>query len=123
MPPGIDYIDTRRAPTTPKVLTIANGTSLSPAIDLADDRLHTIMMPAAWTAANLTFQVSADGVSFIDLFNAAGEVVVTAAAARALALDQAMFPAFRHVKIRSGTAGVPVNQVAARDLTLLTVAR
>jgi hypothetical protein len=123
MPAAIDYVNTRRAPTVPGLVTIANGQSLSPAVDFGDDRLHTILMPAAWTAANLTFQVSADGVSYIDLFTSAGELVITAAAARALALDQTIFPAFRFLKVRSGTSGVPVAQGAARDLILLTVAR
>ena len=41
--------------------TIGTGASLSQQIDLGAMTLVGIVMPASWTAAGLTFQVSADG--------------------------------------------------------------
>lgn len=105
---------------------IANGASLSGAIDLGDQRLHRVAMPAAWTAAGLTFQASADGVTFNDLYNEAGEYALTStvvAASRSIVVDQAIFYGIRYLKVRSGTAAAAVNQGGARTLTLVTVPR
>jgi hypothetical protein len=102
-------------------VTIANGQSLSGAADLKG--LGTpvrIDMPAAWTAANLTFQVSADGVTYQDLYDDGGsEVTVTAAAGRSIFLQPAEWAHVRYLKVRSGTAAVPVNQGTDRLLTLV----
>lgn len=97
---------------------IANGASLSQAIDLGDLLLAGISIPASWTAADLTFKGSVDGVTFQDLYDAAGtEVTADAAAARHIVLEPAKFAGMRSVKIRSGTTGSPVTQGAARTLT------
>lgn len=99
--------------------TIANGASLSDAVDLGGKLLGGILMPAAWTAANLTFQASADGVTYGNVYDAVGdEYTVTAAASRFIALDPSMFSGAQYVKVRSGTAGSPVNQGAARVIVL-----
>jgi hypothetical protein len=102
-------------------LVIASGTSLSPATDLGAQRLQGIQMPAAWDAANLTFQGSADGVTYNDVYDSAGEHSVTAAASRMIMVDAEKFRAIRYLKVRSGTTGVAVNQTADRTLTLVTV--
>jgi len=102
--------------------TITNGTSLSPAIDLADYgyRPIAIVMPAAWTAANLTFQGSHDGSTFNNLYTSAGvEYLVTAAASQYIILNPADFLGVQVLKIRSGTSGTPVNQGADRTLSLV----
>lgn len=102
---------------------IANGQSLGPAINLDAVRLVAVQMPAAWTAANLTFQGSHDGVTYADVFDgvaAGAEIVVGAAAARYIVLDQTKIAGFAYVKIRSGTSGVPVAQGADRTLQLVT---
>ena len=83
--------------------------------------LTAIVMPAAWTAANLTFQGSADGATYNNLYDDADtELTVTAAAARMLVLPPANWCAVPFLKIRSGTAAVPVAQAAARSLVLIT---
>lgn len=109
----------------PQVL-IANGTALSAAVLIAAGDLVAIEMPAAWTAANLTFQTSSDGVTFQNLFNESGvEVNVTAAAAENLAIGEGTtarienFAGAVYLKVRSGTNAVPVNQGADRTLTLV----
>lgn len=104
------------------IATIANGTSLSAALDLTllGGAPVGIQMTAAWTAANLTYQVSADNTLFQDYFDSAGtEISTTAAAARFIRLTPADFAGIRFLKIRSGTSGVPVNQAADRALQLV----
>lgn len=103
--------------------TIANAASLSGEIDLEGFKLAAIIMPAAWDAANLTFQASdVSGGTFQNVFDDAGtETTVTAAVSRSIGMDAAMpeLAAFRFLKIRSGTSALPVNQTAARTLTLV----
>jgi hypothetical protein len=100
---------------------IANGASLSGAVALGAGAPVAIATPAAWTAANLTFQGSVDGTTFLNLYDDAGtEVTVTAAVDRYIALSASLFAGCRFLKIRSGTAGTPVNQGAARTLTVVT---
>ncbi len=101
--------------------TIANGQSLSAAINMYDiGALSAIHMPAAWTAADLTFQASADGVTYNNLYNdSGGEYTVTAAAARAIVVNLADFLGIKFLKIRSGTSAVPVAQGADRSLSLV----
>jgi len=102
--------------------TIANGESLSAAVDLGTGRLAGIVMPAAWTAANLTFQTSPDGVTWRDRYDwLGGEVTVVAAAARSIQVNLADWLGVRFLKVRSGTSGTPVNQGAERVLTLVLV--
>ncbi|MFQ5850898.1 MAG: hypothetical protein ACE5JU_09955 [Candidatus Binatia bacterium] len=106
-----------------RTATIAAAASLSGEIDLEGFKIIGIVMPAAWTAANLTFQAAdVTGGTFQDVFDDAGtEVTVTVAAARYIGLDATMpeLAGIRFLKIRSGTSAVPVNQAAARTLTLI----
>lgn len=109
---------------------IANGASLSGAIDLGQfnlglggQRLARIVMPAAWTAANLSFQVSADGVTYNELMqpNGAAALVVTAAASVDVPVNRVDWSSIRYLKVRSGTSGTPVNQGAQRTINLVTM--
>jgi hypothetical protein len=101
--------------------TITNGQSLSGGLNLGGLRLFGIVMPAAWTAANLTFLISPDGgVSWNSLFDSNGvELTAAAAASRCITLDPAMLPAAQWLQIRSGTSTTPVTQGADRVLTLI----
>lgn len=104
--------------------TIPNGAAVSQGVDLANHRLHHIVLPAGWSAAAVGFDVSHDGVSFAPLFNAAGEYSLsTASGGRAVMLDLPTFIGVRFVRIRSGVLATPVNQAAARDIALVTVPR
>ena len=102
--------------------TIANGTALSAEVDMGADTLVGITMPAAWTAAALTFQVSTDGgVTFNEMNSSAGSAVsFTVAASQYIAVDPTLWRGVNAVKVRSGTSGTPVNQGADRVLTLVT---
>lgn len=101
-------------------VTILNGASLSGAIDLGMYRLSRVVMPAAWTAADLTVQASHDGVTYSNLYDSANtEYLIKAAAAREIVVPNADFLGIRYLKLRSGTSGSAVNQGADRIITLV----
>lgn len=101
-------------------VTIANGASLSGAVSLAGLLLVGIVMPASWTAADLTFQASRDGSTYNNVYDEGGlEVTVDAAVSRHIVIDPARFAGCEYLKVRSGTSGVAVNQAAARSLVLI----
>ncbi len=108
---------------TVKLVTIANGQSLSGQIDLEGYALVGIYMPSAWTAADLTFQATdVSGGSFQNVYDDQGnEVRVTVSASCCIGIDAvagALAP-FRFMKIRSGTSAVPVAQGADRTIKLV----
>jgi hypothetical protein len=83
-----------------KAAAIANGAALSPAVPLGEKTLVGIVMPAVWTTAAITFQVSVDDATFNELYDGAGNAT--------------------SVKARSGTSASPVNQGQASVLQLVT---
>lgn len=103
------------------VATISSGQSLSSSVDLGGTRLFGIKMPAAWTAANITFQASFDGgATWVNMYDTYGnELTVTPAANRFITIDPVNFAAVQLLRIRSGTAATPVNQAQNSDLTLI----
>ena len=103
--------------------TIANGASLSGAIDLQNARLFALHMPADWTAANLTFSVSSNGTTYNDLYDSDGtEVTVTAAEDRYIVItNPSRWLGIRWLMVRSGTSGAAVNQGAERLITVVSV--
>lgn len=119
---GITSLDWSQQATC--TATIANAASLSGACDLALQRLAGIQMPAAWTAASLSFQASYDGTNYFDLYDQAGnEITVTTSTSRRVALNMGDYAGIRYIKVRSGPTGTPVAQGASRDLILITEAR
>jgi hypothetical protein len=105
--------------------SFAAGASLSGPVSLGAFSLCGISMPATWTAASLTFQVSPDGgTTWQELYDDAGnEVTITAAAGQFLMLPN--HPSYdwrgiNMVQVRSGTVVSPVNQVAAATINLIT---
>jgi hypothetical protein len=108
--------------------TVAINASLSGAVFLGGGSLLVIQMPAAWTAAAITFQSSIDGATYGDVYDSDGiEVAIasaTAAASRVIAFTTQMLAVFarlQYLKLRSGTSGAPVTQAAARSLALGTM--
>lgn len=100
--------------------TIANGTSLSAQVNLGAKTLVGISMPATWSAAALSFQVSVDGgTTWLEMQTISAAVSVTAAADQYIALDPATWRGVNAIKVRSGTSGVPVNQAADRVIGLV----
>ena len=110
----------------PASVTIASGTSLSAAFSLGGASIGAIIMPAAWSAANLTLQVSYDGTTFYNVYDDQGnELVITASTSRVLLIDNlAQLLALGEgvsYKLRSGTSGTPVNQAADRAIGVVSV--
>lgn len=107
-----------------KGVKIAASANITDAIDISGAKLVGVFMPAAWDAADLTFQASYDGSNFFNVYDDNNtEVNVKAAASRYLQLktggdDDVALDMLRHLKIRSGTNGTPVTQTAARILIL-----
>src|ERR1051326_657646 len=107
------------APFTVQNPVIANGASLSGAVCMGNHVAMAIQMPAAWTAASLTFQASLDGTTYGDVYDDGGnEYVVAAAVNNLIILDPGKFPTGVFIKVRSGTGGTPVTQGAARTLAV-----
>lgn len=110
-----------------EIATIAAAGSLSGAVDLKGRMLAGIVMPAAWTAASLTFQVSLDNTTFVNLYADQGlsgtstEYTIATAASYGHSLGGVDWLAWRYVKVRSGTAGTPAAQAAERLVTLSLV--
>lgn len=101
-------------------VTIASGASLSGAANLGGLHAVGVLMSAGWTAANLTFQISVDGVTYYDLYDKTGlELSIIAGASRFIQLDLGIFAGFNFVKLRSGTTGTPVNQGSDRALSII----
>ena len=101
--------------------TIANTASLSDAMDLSGTTLAGYIMPASWTSANMTFQVSVDGTNFHNFYDQFGnEVSHTVSTSRFVALNPSDMASVRYIKFRSGTNGTPVAQGADRLITLVS---
>lgn len=105
----------------PETVTITNGTSISGDINMAGRQPVGVFMPAAWTAAALTFQVSPDGVTYYDLNDLAEAEYDVAApvAGEYMQLDPQLFRGARYLRVRSGTSAAAVNQLADRDLLVM----
>jgi hypothetical protein len=104
--------------------TIAASGSLSNAINVDGKRICGIQTPSAWTAADLTFQASFDGVTYNDVYDEAeAEVTVQGAASRYTSLDAVALElsGVPWVKIRSGPTALPVAQSAERVIIVVMV--
>lgn len=108
-------------PTT-VTATIAAGSSLSDAADLSAGTMYYLIAPDDWDAADLSFQVSEDNVTFYDLFDNKGyevtRLVVTGAAVNT---DPTWTQAAMWLKLRSGPRVSPVAQDADRVFKLVLV--
>lgn len=104
--------------------TIANGASLSGAVDIGSGlSLVGIVTPAGWTTAVVSFQASTalDG-TYVDLYKLDGTEMASPgslAASHWHPLDPADFAGVRYLKVRSGTAAAAVNQAGGDTLTLV----
>lgn len=108
---------------TPIPAVIAPGASLSAPAPLGAGILAAVFMPPVWTAAALTWQVSADGgvtwQEYQDGTGAAVTQVVTGGVAFWVLPTQ--WTGVNMVRVRSGTLAAPVPQPAGATITLQTV--
>lgn len=101
---------------------IANGQSLSGPVALGGGVVCGIITPAALTTATaLTFQVSYDGGTFVDLHNESAEYSVTVdpAASWYVRLSKDVFEGAQAVRVRTGSGASPVSQGAARTFIVV----
>ena len=101
---------------------IAAGSSLTDAINLGGLRLFGIVMPAAWTTANLTFQMSPDaGTTWVNILDQNGnEVLSSGDVSTYVAMNTpSNFAPVQYLRVRSGSSSVSVAQAAKRTLNLM----
>ena len=99
--------------------TITAASSLSSAIDLSAGTLARIFYPRVWTPAVLTFQVSADGADFFDLYDVFGkEVSITVVPGACIRISFDWTIILQFVKFRSGSRDFPVDQPTQCDFSV-----
>ena len=93
--------------------------SLSNAVNVTSGGIFRLIMPPAWDKADITLQLSYDGVGFYNAYDKSGnEIVVPCIAGSIVALDD--YSKYVHsLKIRSGTFRTPVAQTQSRSFTLV----
>jgi hypothetical protein len=99
-----------------EVVTILNGQTSSPAVQLKGATLKTIILPAAFDGTILTFQVSDDNVTFHDYYNILNaQVSIDVSPNRAYGLAAIDFFSIDYLKIVSNAA-----ETADRAIKLVT---
>ncbi len=99
--------------------TIDVGAAQSSTMDLKGAEAVMLIMPPAWTAADITFKVGLVPEQLQDLFNNDGlQRVVKVAAGRNVQLSPSLIAGFRYIAIVAS-----VTQAAARALTLVGMFR
>lgn len=100
--------------------TISAGQALSAGVNCSSGSLLLVSLPANWSPANLTFQISTDGGNtYGDLFDShAREITMTVAPGSAAFIDPGTGAnkALAWIKFRSGSRDYPVPQ--AHDVSI-----
>jgi hypothetical protein len=101
-----------------KTAVIAAGQSLSAVIDCSTGAPVFLHMPADWTSARISYQVSPDGTTYNDLFGSdAREIQHNVVAGTSILIDSTWEPV-TYLKLRSGGRDNPVPQEADRTITI-----
>lgn len=106
--------------------TILSGASLSSVVAMNGGISVAIQIPAAWTAAAISFAGSMDGSTYIPVYDDQGAELTIASAnvvASRIIVDNLVLGKLRTLhsfKIRSGLVGAAVNQGADRVLFVTT---
>ena len=87
---------------TTQTATIAAGGTKSAAVGIADYLTGGFQLPATFTGTAMTFEVSADGSTFVALNDSSGAISLTVAQGKAYALPAAVM-AYPWVKFVSGS--------------------
>ena len=104
-------------------VTILSGASVSNVIETMDSSLLGFIMPAAWTTAGLSLEVSMDGTTFAPtIYDETNQQTgywssIVAGAAYSVSLTGMM--AWRYIRFRSGTSASPGTQGADRIITAI----
>jgi hypothetical protein len=102
--------------------TILEGASISDTVDLMHYDFVAVQMPAAWTAASLSFECSTEVAGpFTPVEDSGGtEVTYTVEASKWVIVNTAHWHGFgRFLRLRSGTSAAAVNQLADRTLLVI----
>ena len=101
--------------------TIAANAALSGAVYCGGLRPNALQTPSSWTTTTaLTFQSSADGTTWANVYDAAGnEYTVTCSTSRYILLDSAAFKTTRFLKIRTGTSSAAVVQSSGAAILVI----
>lgn len=98
--------------------TIANGQTVSGAVDLGSKRLFAIVTPAALTSTAMTFQASHDGSTYNAVYDESGsQLSYTVSTSRYIVISSpARWIGVRYLKVVGGSA-----EGGARSITLVAV--
>lgn len=106
---------------------IATSDSLSSTVTMEPGfSVCALGMPAAWTAASVSFLASVDGSTFDILHTVSSALastefsITSPAVSTVIALDPAIFATFKYIRVRSGTSASPVTQDAKRELRIFS---
>jgi len=83
---------------------IASAGTVSGAVDMVGTGVVAIQLPAAMTGGSISFQASADNVTFSPVYDDTGLVAVTTAANQYVTLPASITKSARYVKLVSDTA-------------------
>jgi len=100
---------------------IEAGESLSAGIDCSAGEIVRLTMPADWTPANISFQISSDGNGYNDLVNFHGEEVSIACRPGTAVVVSPLsdyLKAIAFLKIRSGPSSNPTPQASRREFAI-----
>lgn len=116
---------TRHPKRVSYVATIANGAAESDIVQLNDQVPVAVIMPSAWTTADLAFSASLDGTNFYPVVDMEGAAVIVDGppAASMVALPHQQLLGARFLKLRSidVSDGTPENQLAERVIIVITL--
>ncbi len=88
-----------------KSTVIANGDTVSPAIECGNNTLSVLQFPAALTSTTMTFQGSLDGTTFGVIEDEAGAALSIAVAATVcVSLTTGNFRGYKAIKLVAGSA-------------------
>ena len=99
-------------------VAIANGASVSSAVDIRGFTSGVIIIPSAITASLLRFQVSSDGTTFTDVDVSGTVIAKTLAASAHITIPTEVFGAL-YMKVATYITTTPTVQAAARVLTFV----
>ena len=107
-------------------VAIAQGAALSAEVDIGNQSLVGILVPANWTTAGISLQASPDGgVTWGELVDQTAAAIGCSSLtggtlAYYVGFDPKTLRGPVSLKVRSGTQAAPVNQTNAVTLTLIT---
>ncbi len=116
-------LSVRKSQQTVSPIVISNGQSLSATVDLGVTRAVGLETPATFEPTTISFQVSSDNTTFVNLYDATGtEKTVTVGVSRRIVLSPADFLGVRYIKIRGGTASSATTVSANRTVQIISEA-